>query len=119
MLPNFLGGEAMNNVKLNTTYDFEFADGSKAELTLAFYKLYQLRSKNKTLYDRYNKIMSINSKGGVPDELETITVLYTAYVCANMDKGEIMDEETFLMLCGSDRKAVNDAVTYLLTAKKA
>lgn len=109
----------MSNMKLNTIYDFEFADGSKAELTLAFYKLYQLRSKNKTLYDRYNKIMSKNSNGGTPDELETITVLYVAYVCANMDKGELMDEDTFMMLCGSDRKAVNDAVTHLLTPKKA
>lgn len=109
----------MDNKKLNTTYDFELADGTSAVLTLAFYKLYQLRSKHKGLYERYNKIMTSNAKGNTPDELDTITVLYVAYVCANMDKDDLMDEETFMMQCGSDRKAVNDAVTHLINPKKA
>lgn len=109
----------MDNRKLNTTYDFELADGSTVELTLAFYKLYQLRSKNKALYDRYNKIMGKNAKGGDVDELDTIGVLYAAYVCANMEKENLMDEETFMMLCGSDRIAVNKAVEHLITPKKA
>lgn len=109
----------MDNRKLNTTYDFELADGSVVELTLAFYKLYQLRSKNKALYERYNKIMSNNAKGGVVEELDTIAVLYTAYVCANMSKDELMNEEEFMMLCGSDRVAVNNAVEHLITPKKA
>lgn len=109
----------METKKLNTTYDFELADGSIVELTLAFYKLYQLRSKNKALYERYNKIMSKNAKGGDVDELDTISVLYTAYVCANDGKGELMAEETFMQLCGSDRVAVNKAVEHLITPKKA
>lgn len=109
----------MDNRKLNTTYDFELADGSVVELTLAFYKLYQLRSKNKSIYDRYNKIMTNNAKGGAVEELDTIAILYAAYVCANMDKDNLMDEETFMMLCGSDRVAVNKAVEHLITPKKA
>lgn len=109
----------MDTRKLNTTYDFEMADGSVVTLTLAFYKLYQLKSKNKALYDRYNKIMASNAKGNNVDELETITVLYTAYVCAHMDSEELMSEEEFMMLCGSDRAAVNDAVGHLITPKKA
>ena len=109
----------METKKLNTTYDFELADGSVVELTLAFYKLYQLRSKNKALYERYNKIMSKNAKGGDVDELDTIGVLYAAYVCANMEKDNLMDEEKFMMLCGSDRLAVNKAVEHLITPKKA
>ena len=109
----------MDNRKLNTTYDFELADGSVVELTLAFYKLYQLRSKNKTLYDRYNKIMTNNAKDGGVDELDTITVLYAAYICANMGKEELLNEEEFMMLCGSDRMAVNKALEHLITPKKA
>lgn len=105
--------------KLNTTYDFELADGSKVELTLAFYKLYQLKSKNKSLYERYTKIMSKNAKGGDVEELDTISILYVAYVCANMGKDNLLDEEEFMMLCGSDRLAVNKAVEHLITPKKA
>ena len=111
----------MADVKLNTTYDFELADGNKVELTLAFYKLYQLRSKRKALYERYNKIMSNNAKGGGSDELDTITVLYVAYICANMHKelDDLLSEEDFMMLCGSDRIAVNTALEHLITPKKA
>lgn len=109
----------MDNRKLNTTYDFELADGTVVELTLAFYKLYQLRSKHKGLYERYNKIMTNNSKGGAVDELDTIAVLYAAYVCANMNNENMMSEEEFMILCGSDRVGVNKAVEHLLTPKKA
>lgn len=104
---------------LNTTYDFELADGSHVALTLAFYKLYQLRAKNKALYERYTKIMSKNAKGGDVEELDTISILYVAYVCANMEKDNLLDEEEFMMLCGSDRLAVNKAVEHLITPKKA
>ena len=35
--------------KLNTTWEFEFCDGTTTELTLTFYKLYQLKAKNKVI----------------------------------------------------------------------
>lgn len=108
----------MDNKKLNTNYQFEFADGSTAELTLSFYGLYQLRNNHKSLYERYNKIMAGSAKGNF-EELDAITILYTAYVCANANNGELMSEEQFVMLCGSDRKAVGNAVTALINPKKA
>lgn len=98
---------------INTTIDFEFADGEKAKMTLAFYALYQIKSTNRGLYDRYNKIMT----KGASDELEMITVLYTAYICANSG-GEVMSEEEFMIKCGSDRMAVKSAMEQLITPKK-
>lgn len=102
--------------KINTTIDFEFYDGTTAKMTLTFYALYQLKSKNKSLYERYTQIMSSKKS---TDELEMITILYTAYVCANLAEYEsIMNEEEFMIKCGSDRDAVGKAVTALVRPKK-
>lgn len=100
--------------KMNTIIDFEFCDGTTAKMTLTFYALYQLKAKNKALYERYNKIMTKNTS----EELELITVLYTAYVCANLSEENLLTEEEFMMLCGSDRIAVRDAVQELTQPKK-
>jgi hypothetical protein len=99
---------------LNTTYDFEFYNGETVKMTLSFYNLYLLRGKDKKLYDKYSKIMT----NGASDELEMITVLYAAYVCANLEETELLTEEEFMMMCGSDRKAVADAVKELTQPKK-
>lgn len=103
---------------LNTKYVFEFDDGSAAEMSLSFYALYMLKGKNKSLYERYNRAMNnLGSQGGY-DELETITILYAAYVCANLNEENILSEEEFLMRCGSDRVAVANAVRELTQPKK-
>lgn len=110
----------MNKKTLNTTYDFTLADGTTVKLTLAFYALYLLKGKNKSLYERYNKAMlSISDKKSAYDELEAITVLYAAYVCANLNAETIMNEEEFMILCGADRVAVNEALEHLIAPKKA
>lgn len=106
---------------LNTKYTFEFQDGTTAEMTLAFYALYMLRAKNRSLYERYNAAMNRmgDQKKGGYDELDTIVVLYTAYLCANLNNLEAaMSEEEFLMKCGSDRVSVGRAVRMLTQPKK-
>lgn len=108
----------MDNKFLNTTYDFELADGQIVKLTLAFYHLYQLKNKNRGLYDRYNKIMTSMNKNNT-DILDMVTIVYVGYVCANMDAENLLSEEDFLMLCGSDIKAIGDAMNHLIRAKKA
>jgi hypothetical protein len=111
----------MMDKPLNTKYVFEFQDGATAEMTLAFYALYMLRGKNKSLYERYNAAMNRmgDSKKGGYDELDTLTILYTAYLCAHIDRlDNVMTEEEFLMKCGNDRVAVGKALTDLTTAKK-
>lgn len=103
--------------KLNTHYTFEFCDGSTCKMTLQFYALYQLKSKNKGLYERYNKIINAQAKGEA-DELEMITLLYVAYICALSGDETPMSEEDFMILCGSDRMAVGRAVEALVKPKK-
>ena len=107
---------------LNTKYVFEFEDGTTCEMTLAFYALLMLKGKNKSLYERYNR--SMNNMADVKkgyDELESLTILYTAYVCANINESEenLMSETDFIIKCGSDRVAVGTAVGALTNPKKA
>lgn len=102
--------------KKNTCIDFKFEDGDSVKMTLAFYALYQLKGKNKSVYDRYNKIMT----KGAEEEIDMITVLYTAYLCANIDDiGDCMSETAFMIKCGSDRFAVKTAMERLTKPKKA
>lgn len=105
----------MDKAIKNTMYEFKFEDGTTANLTLAFYALYQLKAKNKALYEEYNKIMT----KGASEELDMITVLYAAYLCANIDDiNGCMSFEQFLIKCGSSRFAIKDAMEYLVKPKK-
>lgn len=105
----------MDKAIKNTMYNFKFEDGTSEDLTLAFYALYQLKAKNKPIYEEYNRIMT----KGVNEELETITVLYAAYLCANIsDISGCMSLEEFMIKCGSNRGAIKEAMEYLVKPKK-
>ena len=98
----------------NTCIDFKFEDGDSVKMTLAFYALYQLKAKNKSVYDRYNQIMT----KGASEELDMVTILYAAYLCANINEPTVMNEDEFMMKCGSNRIAVKDAMELLIKPKK-
>lgn len=104
----------MDKNALATRYTFEFYDGTTCEMTLAFIRLKMLSSKNKNLYDRYNKIMAAGGK----DEFDTLTVLYAAYCCANMDSENLLTEDEFIEKCGCDRYALNEALQAMTNPKK-
>jgi len=106
----------METPKLNTTYEFTFADGTTAKMTLTFYALLQLKSRDKVLYSRYNTAMNVIGTNKA-DELDTITLLYVAYVCANHKEENLMTEEEFIIKCGCDREAIGKAARALTTAK--
>lgn len=104
----------MNNINLATGYTFEFYDGSTCEMTLAFILLKKLSSKNKTLYERCQKVLA----NGAKDEFDMLTVLYAAYVCANMNNENLLTEDEFIEKCGCDRNAIITASKALTSAKK-
>lgn len=104
----------MEAKKLNTVYNFELDDGEQVQMTLRFYNLYQLKSKNKHAYEKYNKIMI----KGPQEELENVTVLYTAYLCANLANIEMcMSEMEFLQRMPEDREYISDIMQSLLNSK--
>lgn len=95
----------------NTYIDFKFDDGESVKMTLTFYAIYQLKNRNKKLYDEYNKVMT----NGIKEELDMITILYTAYLCANTE--ETMSFEDFIIKCGSNRRKVRETVAVLQNPK--
>lgn len=99
----------------STVYDFELADGTTVKMTLRYYSLYLLKSKDKQAYEKYNKIMS----KGPQEEIENVTVLYTAYLCANLENiEECMSEMEFLMNMPDNREYVNKILSSLIYPKK-
>lgn len=106
-----------NAKKLNTTYDFTLADGTTVKLTLNFWYLYQLRSKHSGLYKRYTAIMQDTNQNNI-DIVDMATICYVAYVCANQNAENMLSEEEFYLLCGSDVESVGKAVKHLISPKK-
>lgn len=81
------------------TYQME--DGTEVEMSLTFSHLMLLRSQDKTLYDKTNKVIT----KGIEDLAQMATVLYAGYVCANRDKDQIKTFEGFV-------KEMNESVNY-------
>lgn len=104
----------VNKLMLATTVEHELFDGSTVKCTLAMWRLKQLASKNKKLYETAMKVLG----KGTEDVFESIRVIYAAYVCANMDSEEIMSEDDFIMMCGSDYAGINQTVSALINPKK-
>ena len=104
----------VNKLMLATTVEHELFDGTKVKCTLAMWRLKQLASKNKKLYETAMKVLG----KGTEDVFESIRVIYAAYVCANMDSEELMSEDEFVMMCGSDYAGINVTVNALINPKK-
>lgn len=101
--------------KLNTVQDFELANGTVVKMTLTYYSLYQLKTKKKNVYERYNQIMVQGPK----EELDNVTILYTAYLCANLNNiDECMSDIEFMQNMPQDRKYVANILTALTGPQK-
>lgn len=105
----------MGNIK-STYWDLELNNGDMVRLTLNFGSLYKLRMKNKDLYDKYNAVQKKEKKN--IEELDLTVLIYVAYVCANIDNGDIFSYEEFLDLMPCDREILGHVVTMLLTPSK-
>lgn len=103
----------------NTYVDFELETGETLHLTLAFIYLLKLKNKHLEQYNEYNKVMTKGAK----DELETLTVLYTAYLCGllseNGSTDDAMDYEEFLTCVSPDREYIGETLKKLIMPKKA
>ena len=76
-----------------TLLEMEMKDGTKVQMTLSFGRLFRLRQNRPEIYEKYNNL----AMNGMKDELDFITYLYAAYLCANVDKlEECMDEMEFI-----------------------
>lgn len=87
-------------------------NGEKIELSLTFLDAYRLRERYPDLYKEYNLIVM----NGVNDEIDYMRIIYTAYVCRNLDK--FMDFEEFLGVFPPNRMLVVQLAGSLLYPDK-
>jgi len=86
MLSAFFGWriimEKNEQAKRKGYIEYEMEDGEKIEMSLTFAQIMKLRSEDKELYDKVNKVLT----KGPEDVMEIPTVLYAAYLCACNDE---------------------------------
>ncbi len=104
----------INNLK-TTNMEFELNDGEKINLIINFSLLYQLRSKNKSIYDKYSKTILVGSE----DLFDFIQIIYVAYLCANInDLDNCMSFDTFIEKMPNDVRKIAEVAGELTQTKK-
>ena len=103
---------------MNCTFkELQLQNGEVIQLTLNFRRLLQLKNKRKKLYERYNLIYNKTAKDNTFD---TITILYVAYLCANIDEidsDKVMSEDEFMEEIPQSFVLINNIVTELTQPK--
>ena len=103
---------------MNCTFkELQLQNGEVIQLTLNFRRLLQLKNKRKKLYERYNLIYNKTIKDNTFD---TITILYVAYLCANIDEIDndtVMSEDEFMEEIPQSFVLINNIVTELTQPK--
>ncbi len=103
----------------NTVVELEMQDGTTVRLTLAYKYLYQLSAVDRRAYDEYNAVW--NKKPNKREEMDTVRILYAAYLCAAIQDGtknNAMGWEEFLELVPINRQVTSKALEELLAPKR-
>lgn len=99
----------------NTYQELELENGEIVKLTLNFARLLKIKSTQPKLYERFMKVLQNKEFDIVFDSL---TVLYTGYVCANISNESVLSEEEFTELVPFDLEVINVLAGKLIQSKK-
>lgn len=106
-------------MQYNTFTDVEMLDGTTVKCTLTYGHLLALKTKNKEVFDSYNKVASKGAK----DEFDNLRIVYTGYLCGlladNKPIEQAMSFESFIDAVLPDRILVAEAMMKLFAPKKA
>lgn len=108
--------DALRNTFVPIYLDDGTDEGIEVKGTLSFYHLKELEKAKPELAERYFKLTTGNNKG--LSDLDVVSLIYVAYVCANLTDPDLLDEDTFTILLGYDREQVRRISDRLLLAKK-
>lgn len=102
-----------------TFKEYKFPNGETIKCTVAFTFLLKLREKNEAIFERLNKGLLY----GVKDFVESVYVLYGAYICAcyageNGGEENIMPESEFIDKLDDDLTYVYALCLSLINKKK-
>ena len=82
---------------INTELNFELTNGVSVKLTLNFASLLKVKAQYPDIYEGSSKII-LYGKESQADLFDFLNVIYTAYLCANIDNTNKLDKETFYSL---------------------
>lgn len=99
----------------NTYQELELENGEVVQLTLNFARLLIIKNGQPKLYDRFMKVLQNKNFDIVFDSL---TVLYTAYLCANTNEESVLSEEEFISMVPFDLEVINVTAGQLIQNKK-
>ena len=103
-----------------TFKELELQNGEVIKLTLNFSRLLQLKNKRKKDYELYNNVLGGKEKDNL---LGTLIIVYTAYLCANIDKldddnNSLMSREEFIDAIPNSFGLINDIAVELTNPKQ-
>lgn len=98
----------------NTIMYYETTAGEKIGLTITFALLYKVKGECPEAYKRYNDVMM----NGMKDIFDATSILYAAYLCANIENAERLPYTQFLEVLGDDMTGVMRTAAALMGRKK-
>lgn len=104
-----------------TFKELELQNGEVIKLTLNFSRLLQLKNKRKKDYELYNNVLGGKEKDNL---LGTLIIVYTAYLCANIDKldddnnNSLMSRKEFIDAIPNSFGLINDIAVELTNPKQ-
>ena len=99
----------------NTYQELELENGEIVKLTLNFARLLKVKNDQPKIYDRFMKVLQNKDFDIVFDSL---TVLYTGYLCANMNNESMLSEDEFMELVPFDLEVINVVAGKLIQSSK-
>ena len=99
----------------NTYQELTLENGETVKLTLNFAKLLKIKNDQPKTYDRFMKVLQNKDFDIMFDSL---TVLYTGYLCANVNNESILSEDEFMELVPFDLETINVVAGQLIQSKK-
>lgn len=100
----------------NTYQELVLENGETVKLTLNFARLLQIKNSQPKIYDRFMKVLQNREFDIVFDSL---AVLYTGYLCANINNESILSEDEFMELVPFDLEIINIVAGQLIQSKKS
>ena len=98
----------------NTYQELELNKGEVVKLTLNFARLLKIKNDREVLYNRLMRILQASDIDVISDSL---TVIYVAYLCANLDI-EVLSEDDFIELVPFDLEKINVIAGKLIMGNK-
>lgn len=99
----------------NTYQELVLENGETVKLTLNFARLLKIKNEQPKIYDRFMKVLQNKDFDIVFDSL---TVLYTGYLCANMNEESVLSEDEFMELVPFDLEVINVVAGRLIQSSK-